>query len=134
MGIFRGASNKLKSMIFLGCYGVFYALCSAVLIHVPYFGKLNLILSEAFFNGIFYFIRKWPYDEFNIGFFERKWAYLTGYGLVVSVVCNYLFQDFPLLSNGAYFLMSLWLIINMIVSSPPDLNISSFREVLQCLQ
>lgn len=133
VGIFRGVSNKIKSFIFLACYGVFYILAMAVLIHIPYFGRLNLILSEGFFNGIFYFIRKWPYDDFNIGFFEKKWAYLTGYGLTISIICNYVFQNYPLLSNGAYFLLSPYLIINMIVSSPPNITVNSISDMLKIL-
>lgn len=132
-GLFREFANKIKSFVFLACYAGFYIVAMAVLIHIPYFGRLNLILSEGFFNGIFYFIRKWPYDDFNIGFFEKKWAYLTGYGLSVSILCNYVFQDSPLLSNGAYFLFSPSLIINMILSSPPDLHITSFSDMMVTL-
>lgn len=104
-----------------------------VLIHVPYFGRLNLVISEAFFNGIFYFIRKWRYDDFNIGYFEKQWAYLTGFGLSVSIVSNYIFQDNPLLSNGAYFVFTPYLIINMIVSSPPTVEVKSFKDMINVL-
>lgn len=133
VGIMRGASNKIKSFIFLACYFAFYFVAMMVLIHIPYLGRLNLVLSEGFFNGIFYFIRKWPYDDFNIGFFEKNWAYLTGFGLSVSIFCNYIFQDNTLLSNGAYFVLTPYLIINMIVSSPPTINVKSFRDMINVL-
>jgi hypothetical protein len=106
---------------------------SVILIHIPYVGRLNLIIWESFFNGIFFFLRKWPYDEFNIGFIERKWAYLTGYGLFISIVCNYIFVSNPLISTGMYLLLSVWLIVNMAVSSPPELNIQSPVDMLTAL-
>lgn len=107
---------------------------SLLLIHIPYLGRLNLIFSESFFNGIFFFLRKWPYDEYNIGFIEKKWAYLTGFGLVISVVCNYLLASNALVSNGAYLLLSVWMIVNMTVSSPPDLEIKSLTEMINALK
>jgi|JI6StandDraft_1071083.scaffolds.fasta_scaffold06312_4 hypothetical protein len=115
------------------CYFVVFLASSLILIRIPYLGRLNLIISESFFNGIFFFLRKWPYDEYNIGFIERKWAYLTGYGLFISVVCNYLLADNPLISNGAYLLLSVWKIVNMTVSSPPDIEIHSIADMKKTL-
>lgn len=125
-------SNKIKSFIFLVSYLVVFLVSSLLLIHVPYLGRLNLIISEGFFNGIFFFLRKWPYDEFNIGFIERKWAYLVGYGMFISFVCNYVFMNDTLLSNGAYLMLSVWMIVNMAVSSPPDLNNHTPVSALLC--
>ena len=126
-------SNKIKGFVFLACYFIVFFISSNILIHIPYIGRLNLIISESYFNGIFFFLRKWPYDEFNVGFIERKWAYLTGYGLFISIVCNYLLAGNPLVSNGGYLLLSVWMIVNMAVSSPPDLEIKSLEDVAKAL-
>lgn len=38
-------SNKIKSFIFLVCYLIVFLVSSLVLIHIPYVGRLNLIIS-----------------------------------------------------------------------------------------
>lgn len=133
MTVLDSLANKIKSFIFLACYFVVFVVSSVVLIHIPYLGRLNLIISESYFNGIFFFLRKWPYDEYNVGFMEKSWAYLTGFGLAISIICNYLFASNNLLSTGFYFLLSVWMIVNMTVSSPPDLEIKSFSDMYKVL-
>jgi hypothetical protein len=58
---------------------------------------------------------------------------LLGYGFFVSFLSNYVFKSSVLLSNGAYFLMSLWLIINCVVSSPPVVEVNNIKEGLNIL-
>ena len=78
---------------------------------------MMLLVSESFFNSIFYFLKKYPYDRYNIGFIEKNAAYMFGYGFFVSFVCNVcLTGDF---SRAAYFVISQWMIINCILHSPP---------------
>lgn len=49
---------------------------------------------------------------------EKNLAYMLGYGLFVSVVCNFLLP--PSLARPAYFLLSQWMIINAVLHSPPS--------------
>ena len=106
-------------MIFLVLYYLpIYLCCSLVFINIPILGPVLLLLSESFFNSAFYFLKLWPYDKYNIGFMERYWAYMLGYGFFVSLVCNFILGGS--LARGAYFLISLWMIINCILHGPPE--------------
>lgn len=62
-------------------------------------------------------MKTWPFDKYNIGFMEKNMAYMLGYGFTVSVVCNYFLSGS--LSTGAYLIISLWMLINSVVYSPP---------------
>lgn len=90
-------------------------------------GMLLLILSESFFNGVFYFMKTWPFDKYNIGFMEKNKSYMMGYGFVVSLACNYLFT--ASYATGAYLLFSLWMIINTVVYSPPIVEFKSIKDI-----
>ena len=81
-------------------------------------GTLCLLISESFFNSAFYFLKKWPYDRYNIGFIERNLPYMLGYGFFVSLVCNVMLSGD--LARGAYFLISQWMIINCLLYGPPE--------------
>lgn len=50
-----------------------------------------------------------------------------GYGFVVSVACNYVFTGSY--ATGAYLLLSLWMIINTVVYSPPIIEFNSIEDV-----
>lgn len=88
-----------------------------------------LILSESFFNGVFYFMKTWPFDKYNIGFMEKNLSYMIGYGLVVSLICNYLLAGS--LATGAYLVLSLWMLINSIMYSPPLVEFKSISDIIE---
>ncbi len=92
-------------------------------------GIFLLILSESFFNGVFYFMKKWPFDKYNIGFMEKNMSYLVGYGLTVSLICNYFLNGSY--ATGAYLLLSLWMIINTVIYSPPLVQFKSIDDVIK---
>lgn len=62
-------SNLIKNFIFLL---LFYTPLNiglmAVQIFFPVIGSVLLVISESFFSAAFYFLEKWPYDRYNIGF------------------------------------------------------------------
>lgn len=67
--LFYSLSNQVKSFIFLILYYTpILLLCQVIIAYLPLIGTLILLISESFFNSIFYFLKKWPYDRFNIGF------------------------------------------------------------------
>lgn len=91
--------------------------CLVIISYFPFIGTTILMISESFFNSAFYFLKKWPYDRFNVAFMEKNIAYMLGYGFFISFVCNVcLSGDF---SRGAYFVLSQWMIINCLLFSPP---------------
>lgn len=90
-----------------------------------------LILSESFFNGVFYFMKTWPFDKYNIGFMEKNMSYMVGYGFTVSVVCNYFLSGS--MATGAYLVLSLWMLINSVIYSPPLIQFNSFDDILKIL-
>jgi len=92
-------------------------------------GKFLFILSESFFNGVFYFMKTWPFDKYNIGFMEKNMSYMIGYGLTVSFVCNYVLSGS--FSTGAYLIMSLWMLINSVIYSPPLVEFHSVDDVVK---
>lgn len=107
-----------------------------ILTFIPYLGKnfnnkgtFLLILSESFFNGVFYFMKTWPFDKYNIGFMEKNMSYMIGYGLFVSLVCNYFLAGS--LATGAYLVLSLWMLINSIMYSPPMIEFKSIDDIIK---
>jgi hypothetical protein len=74
-------------------------------------------------------MKTWPFDKFNIGFMEKNMAYMIGYGFTVSVVCNYVLSGS--LSTGAYLIMSLWMLINSVVYSPPLVQFNSKDDIVR---
>lgn len=62
-------------------------------------------------------MKTWPFDKYNIGFMEKNISYMIGYGLTVSFVCNYCLSGSY--ATGAYLIMSLWMLINSVIYSPP---------------
>jgi hypothetical protein len=74
-------------------------------------------------------MKTWPFDKFNIGFMEKNMSYMIGYGFTVSLVCNYLLTGSY--ATGAYLLLSLWMIINTIIYSPPLVEFKSIDDVFK---
>ncbi len=104
---------------------------SQLLLRVPYFGRLILIVSESFFNGAFYFLQNWPYDVFNVGFIEKNFAYMLGYGFVISFICNYFLEG--VYATAAYMIISIWMLINTIVYSPPEVTFNNYNDIIQTI-
>ena len=102
-----------------------------LLLGVPYLGRLVLIVLESFFNGAFYFLQNWPYDVFNVGFIEKNFPYMFGYGFVISVICNYFLEG--IYATAAYLIISLWMLINTIVFSPPEAKFNNLNDVVEIL-
>lgn len=117
---FYSISNQLKSFIFLVLYYTpIFVFLLLLTNYFPFVGLVGLVLSESFFNSAFYFLKKWPYDRYNIGFIEKNLPYMLGYGFFVSVVCNVILSGS--MARGVYFIMSEWMIINCIIYSPPEI-------------
>jgi hypothetical protein len=74
-------------------------------------------------------MKTWPFDKYNIGFMEKNIAYMIGYGFTVSLICNYVLSG-PF-STGAYLIMSLWMLINSVVYSPPLVQFESKEDILR---
>ena len=102
-----------------------------LLLGVPYLGRLVLIVLESFFNGAFYYLQNWPYDVFNVGFIEKNFAYMFGYGFVISVICNYFLEG--IYATAAYLIISLWMLINTIVFSPPEVKFNNLNDVVEII-
>lgn len=76
----------------------------------------TVVISEAFFNSAFYFLSTWPYDKYNAAFIESQKYYMLGFGMFVSVLCNYFLSGFTAL--GVCLIVSLWMLINSVIYSP----------------
>lgn len=127
--LFYSLSNQVKSFIFLLLYYTpIFLGCLILSSYFPTLGTLCLLISEAFFNSAFYFLKKWPYDRYNIGFIEKNLAYMLGYGFFVSLVCNVLLSGEW--ARGMYFLISQWMIINCILFSPTDKEFENWDELV----
>ena len=74
-------------------------------------------------------MKTWPFDKYNIGFMEKNMSYMIGYGLIVSLICNY-FLAGPL-ATGAYLVLSLWMLINSIMYSPPLVEFKSIEDIIE---
>lgn len=68
-------------------------------------------------------MKTWPFDKYNIGFMERNMSYMVGYGFTVSVVCNLVLAGSY--ATGAYLILSLWMLINSVIYSPPEVKFTS---------
>ena len=114
-------SNMIKNFIFLLLY---YTPLNLVLIVVSLFfpiaGSVLMVISEAFFSSTFYFLEKWPYDRYNIAFIENNVAYMLGFGFFFSFICNWCLEGFY--SIAAFFIISLWMMINCQLYSPPPID------------
>ena len=77
-----------------------------------------VIISEAFFNAAFFFLSTWPYDKYNAALIEKQKFYMLGYGMFVSVICNYFLSGFT--SLGVCLMISLWMLINSVIFSPVE--------------
>jgi hypothetical protein len=75
-----------------------------------------MVVSEAFFSATFFFLSTWPYDKYNVAFLELNIAYLTGFGMFISILGNYLLTGIT--SLGVCMLFSLWMLINSVLYSP----------------
>ena len=131
--LFYSLSNQVKSFIFLLLY--YTPIFLFFLIFTKYFpiiGTICLVISESFFNSTFYFLKKWPYDRYNIAFMERNLPYMLGYGLVVSIVCNVVLKG--IFSSAAYFILSQWMIINCVIFSPPEVEFKSWDHVMEVIR
>ena len=64
-------SGQIKGFVFLVFYYVPILIVTTMLSYIPYFGMFTVIMSEAFFNGVFYFLSTWPYDKYNAAFVEK---------------------------------------------------------------
>lgn len=114
-------SNLIKNFIFLLLfYTPLNLLLMIVQIFFPILGSILLVISESFFSAAFYYLEKWPYDRFNIAFIEKNVAYMLGYGFFVALICNALLDGF--LGIAAFFLISLWMMINCQLYSPPPID------------
>ena len=117
--LFYSLSNQLQGCIFLLLYYLPIFVCLTVLMgYFPVVGSVCIIISESFFNSAFYFLKKWPYDRYNVAFLEHNLPYMLGYGLFVSIVCNWILIG--TWARGAYFLISQWMMINCVIFSPPE--------------
>lgn len=56
-------------------------------------------------------------------------SYMIGYGLTVSVVCNLVLSGSY--ATGAYLILSLWMLINSVIYSPPEAHFKSIEDVLR---
>lgn len=54
---------------------------------------------------------------------------MIGYGLFVSLICNYFLAGS--LATGAYLVLSLWMLINSIMYSPPLVEFKSMEDIIQ---
>jgi hypothetical protein len=52
---------------------------------------------------------------------------MMGYGFFVTMVCNLFFEGS--VAQGVYFTFSLWMLINCVVYSPPDIEFKSFADI-----
>lgn len=112
-------AGVIKGLIFLTLYYYPIMLTAMALDYfVPYFGKLTVIVSEAFFNSALIFLNNWPYDKFNAAFLEREKFYLLGYGMFTSIVCNCFLEGFTSLGAGIF--ISLWMQMNCVIYSPVE--------------
>ena len=119
IAFFYSLSNQVKSFVFLLLYYTPIFLFFIIFInYFPILGTICLVISESFFNSAFYFLKKWPYDNYNIGYIEKNLPYMLGYGFSVSLVCNVFFKG--IWSSAAYFLISQWMLINCVLFSPPE--------------
>lgn len=57
---------------------------------------------------------------------------MLGYGFVVSFICNLLLSG--IYSTAAYLIISLWMLINTIVYSPPEVDFRSFKDIIDVLK
>lgn len=90
-----------------------------------------LTITDSFFNAAFYFFRKWPYDKFNLAFMEKNMAYMLGYGFFVSFITNLPLP--PSLSIGCYLILGQWMIINAILTSPPEIEFTSWGQIYRAV-
>lgn len=109
-------SGVIKGVIFLMFYYIPIIIITTLLTFVPYLGMFLVIISEAFFNAAFFFLTAWPYDNYNAAFLERQKYYMLGYGMFVSILCNYFLSGFT--SLGVCMIISLWMLINTVVFGP----------------
>ena len=109
-------SGVIKGVLFLVLYYVPIVIITTLLTFIPYFGMFTVIVSEAFFNAAFFFLTAWPYDNYNAAFLEQQKYYMLGYGMFVSILCNYYLSGFT--SLGVCMIISLWMLINTIVFGP----------------
>jgi hypothetical protein len=112
-------SGVIKGVIFLVFYYVPIVIITSILAEIiPYFGILTVIVSEAFFNAAFFFLSTWPYDRYNAAFLEKEKYYLLGFGMFVSILCNYFLSGFA--SLGVCLIISLWMLMNSVIYSPVE--------------
>lgn len=114
---FQYISGVIKGIIFLVFYYVPIVIITTILAElIPYFGMFTVIVSEAFFNAAFFFLSTWPYDRYNAAFLEKEKYYLLGFGMFVSIICNYFLSGFA--SLGVCLIISLWMLMNSVIYSP----------------
>ncbi len=116
---FQYISGVLKGIIFLVFYYVPIVIITSILAEtIPYLGMFTVIVSEAFFNAAFFFLSTWPYDKYNAAFLEKEKWYLLGFGMFVSIICNYFLSGFA--SLGVCLIISLWMLMNSVIYSPVE--------------
>lgn len=133
---FQYISGVIKGIVFLVFYYVPIVIITTILAEiVPYFGMFTVIVSEAFFNAAFFFLSTWPYDRYNAAFLEKERYYLLGFGMFVSIICNYFLSGFA--SLGVCLIISLWMLMNSVIYSPVEKQdgseFRSFGEVWSVL-
>jgi hypothetical protein len=99
----------------------FYTPVSILLILFGFFDQIYfpwmLAIMDCFFNTVFYYFRKWPYDKYNVAFLEAHMSYSLGFGAFVSIATDIILPS-PLSISG-YLLISQWMIINALYYNPP---------------
>lgn len=53
---------------------------------------------------------------------------MLGYGFFISFICNFLLSG--VFATAAYLLISLWMLINTIIYSPPVVQFNSMADVI----
>lgn len=74
-------------------------------------------------------MKTWPFDKYNIGFMEKNMSYMVGYGFTVSVVCNLVLTGSY--ATGSYLILSLWMLINSVIYSPPEVRFQSVDDIVR---